>query len=543
MEIQARQYQTEAVESIWNYFRQAYGNPLIAMPTGTGKSVVIAKFLESIYRQYPTQRILVITHVKELIAQNYKKLKALWPSAPAGIYSAGLKRKDLHDKILFCGIASLIKVADQLPKIDLIMVDEAHLVSPNEETLYQSLIRILKAVNPHLKVIGLTATPWRLGQGKITEGGVFTDVCFDITGLSAFNRLIREGYIAPLIPRQTNLLLDTDGVHKLGGEFRSNELQLAVDKDVITHRALTETLQHGAERKHWLIFATGVSHAENIASMLSSMGVECRAVHSKMPSGERDEVIADFMSGKIRAVANNNVLTTGFDFPAIDLIVMLRPTASTVLWVQMLGRGTRPSPGKENCLVLDFAGNTSRLGPINDPVIPRAKGKGTGEAPVRVCEVCSMYNHASARYCGGSPFPTAEGCGHEFTFTTKLKAVASTHDIIKSDLPVVTEFEVVSITYAVHNKPGKPPSLRVSYYTQFNKFTEFVHFEIPGWGERKAREWWSKRTTLPVPSTTAAADAQTSQLKVPVRIKVWVNKPYPEILSVDFEKTADVLAT
>ena len=540
MLISLRSYQQEAVDSICRYFQMQAGNPCIAMPTGTGKSLVIAGFLESIYRQFPLQKVLVLTHVKELIEQNCEKLLALWPNAPAGVFSAGLKRKDVHDRIIFAGIASIAKHAEKFGCVHLVIIDEAHLVSPNEETMYHKFLAALRLVNPYIKVIGLTATPWRLGQGKITEDGIFTDVCFDITSISAFNRLIQEGYLAPLIPRKTELLLDVSGVHKSGGEFKANELQFAVDKDAITYAALSETLQLGADRNHWLIFASGVEHANNIASMLCTMGVECKAVHSKMSDAERDQVIADFKSGKIRAVVNNNVLTTGFDFPAIDMIVMLRPTSSTVLWVQMLGRGTRPWEGKNNCLVLDFAGNTARLGPINDPVIPRKKGDKGGEAPIRICDCCQMYNHASARFCGGQPFPTNEGCGAAFTFTTKLKKVASTNELIKSDLPIVEEVFVDSVTYAIHSKQGKPPSLRVSYYCGLRKFNEFVHFELPGWGERKAREWWFSRLpkdtapTAPPVTTATALEWAPKALSVPTRLRVWTNKPYPEIMAVSF---------
>lgn len=540
MLISLRTYQQEAVDSIWRYFQEKAGNPVVAMPTGTGKSVVIAGFLESIYRQYPMQKVLVLTHVKELIAQNFDKLIKLWPTAPAGIFSSGLRRKDVHDRIVFAGIASIAKNAELFGCVHLVIIDEAHLVSPSEETMYRRFLAALQATNPYLKVIGLTATPWRLGQGKITEDGIFTDVCFDITSMGAFNRLILEGYLAPLIPRKTELLLDITGVHKVGGEFKANELQFAVDKDAITYAALSETMQLGADREHWLIFASGIEHCNNIEAMLSTFGVSCAAVHSKMPEAQRDKNIEDFLTGKIRAIISNGVLTTGFDSPWIDMIVMLRPTSSTVLWVQMLGRGTRPYDGKNNCLVLDFAGNTARLGPINDPVIPRKKGDKVGEAPIRICECCQMYNHASARFCGGQPFPTSEGCGNPFTFTTKLKQNASTHELIKSDIPIVEEFFVDTITYSIHHKVGKPPSLKVTYFCNLRRFSEYIHFELPGWGERKSKEWWFSRLPTEVaptetPVTTATAlEWAPKALRIPTRLKVWTNKPYPEIMSVSF---------
>jgi DNA repair protein RadD len=545
MKLVLREYQNEAVASIWSYFAVKYGNPCLALPTGTGKSLVIAALLESIFKQYGNQKILCLTHVKELIVQNCQELLDLWPTAPAGIYSSGLKQHDVHSAIIFGGIASVAKHAEEFGKVQLVIIDEAHLVSPKEETMYQKFLNTLRIRNPLLKVIGLTATPWRAGQGPITEDGIFTDVCYDITGMEAFNKLIKDGYLAPLIPLRTELLLDVSGVHKLGGEFKANELQLAVDKDKITFAALTESIAHGANRKHWLIFAAGIDHAINIANMLEHMGISCKAVHSKMPDKERDAAIADFKAGRIRAIVNNGILTTGFNFPAIDMIIMLRPTASTVLWIQMLGRGTRPCAptGKRNCLVLDFAGNTKRLGPINDPVIPKAKGKGPpGEAPVRICDVCGMYNHASARFCGGKAktdpeFTGAEGCGMPFLFTPKIQAVASSAVLIKEDFPIVEIIAVESVTYAIHNKVNRPPSLRVSYFSKFHKFTEYIHFELPGFGQRKAAEWWSDRALgkLPITTSEALGIAQNNMLSVPTHLRVWINKPYPEIMAVSFD--------
>jgi DNA repair protein RadD len=525
-----RAYQVEAVQSVFKHFASSSGNPVIAMPTGTGKSVVIAMLLQAIYYQWPNQRVILLTHVKELIEQNFNKLKQLWPSAPAGIYSSGLKRKEHNRPIVFGGIASVAKRAHLFGHVDLVLIDEAHLVSPNEETLYRKFLDDLLQVNPALKVVGLTATPWRLGQGHITEDGIFTDVCFDITTLHAFNRLIREGFMSLLIPRHTRNVLDVEGVHKRGGEFIASELQAMVDKLEITNAALNEALELGSERSHWLVFASGVEHADHIAEMLNDKGISAVSIHSKMPDAQRDQAILDFKSGKYRAAVNNNVLTTGFDFPEIDLIIVLRPTASTVLWVQMLGRGTRPAQGKENCLVLDFAGNTSRLGPINDPVLPRKKGEGTGEAPVKLCGACGVYNHASVKHC--------IGCGAEFTSVVKFKAEASSEDLVKSDMPITALFKVDHITYSEHEKLGRPPMMKLTYYCGIRAFSEYVCFEHEGFAGRKARQWWKLRTATEFPESTEQALERADTLAPATHLRVWVNKQYPEILSHCFDGTA-----
>lgn len=546
--MQLRDYQQESVDAIWSYFMSGKtGNPLVALPTGTGKSVVIAGFLKSVYDKFPGQRIMMLTHVKELIEQNYSKLMAMWSFAPAAIYSAGLNRKDVHAPITFAGIASVAKKAHLFGHIDLIIIDEAHLVSPNDETMYQKFIGELKRINPYIKVVGLTATPYRLGHGKLTDGKVlkdgsespplFTDICIDLTTVECFNRFIAEGYLAPLIPRSTNYKLDIDGVHMRGGEFIEKELQYAVDKHEITVQAIKETLEEGEDRRSWLVFCAGIEHAKNAADILNDMGIPAVAVHSKMSNSERDEAIAGFKSGKYRAITNNGVLTTGFDHPPIDLILCLRPTASPVLWVQMLGRGTRPCPGKENCLVLDFADNTRRLGAINDPVVPRKKGSKSGPPPVKECPKCRTWQHASVRFCTGVDKDGMQ-CDHEFTFETKLKQGASTKELIKGDMPIVEVFKIDHIAYSTHRKDGRPPMMKVSYYCGYKCFSEYVCIEHINYAGKKARDWWRARTDVPVPEKTEQALEMTNILKVPTHLRVWTNKKYPEILATCFDGTA-----
>lgn len=549
MNIIPRDYQDAAVTSIFDYFQDKNGNPLIAMPTGTGKSIVIALFLYRVLAAYHSQRIMVLTHVKELIEQNYQKLATLWPGAPAGIYSAGLNRRDIGHNIIFGGVASVVKKVERFGHIDLILVDEAHLVSPRDETMYQKLIGALKQVNPHLKVIGFTATPWRLGHGSITQDSLFTDTCFDMTSMEAFNWLLSQGYLLPPVPKRTEHELDIDGVHMRGGEYISSELQRAVDKETITRNAFEEALQWGANRRKWLVFCAGVEHSIHAAEILNDMGISAAAVHSKMKGKERDDLLAASRAGHIQAITNNNVLTTGYDDPEIDLEIILRPTASPVLWVQMLGRGTRPcyAPGydlttkdgrlasigaspKQDCLVLDFAGNTRRLGPINDPVVPRRKGKKSdGEAPVKECPVCATWNHASVRHC--------TECGHEFVVQTKLRATASTDQLVKEDVvPEVEMFPIDYVTYALHQKKGKPPSMRVMYYSGLRRFDEYVSLEHPNFAGHKARRWWEKRSNVEPPVTTVDALGMADTfLKVPTHLNIWVNKRFPEIVGTSFD--------
>lgn len=548
--MQFRDYQDYAIESIFRYFEEGgEGNPVVAMPTGTGKSVVIGGFIQRVMERYPGQRIMKLTHVKELIEQNLERLLSIWPTAPAGVYSAGLGRRETRFPITYAGIATAVKAVEEFGHVDLLLIDECHLVSPKAGTMYQAAIRKLRERNPALKVIGFTATHYRMGQGLLTgEGGLFTDVCVDMTTLDSFNWFLQEGYLSPLVPRPTRTELNVEGVKIHQGEYNLKQLQEAVDRDEVTHAALLETMELGHDRHHWLVFASGVEHAIHVADMLESLGVAATCVHSKMSGEERDQRLADYKAGRYLAMVNNGILTTGFDFPAIDLIVMLRPTRSPGLWVQMLGRGTRPvyasghdlsdrdgrlaaiaAGPKRNCLVLDFAGNTPRLGPINDPVIPKRKGSGGGMAPVRICENCGIYCHASLLSC--------PECGFEFPRSIRFGQHAGTDALIKGaqEFPQVESFPVDRVVYNEHRKEGRPPSLRASYYCGMRLFREWICLEHTGFARKKARDWWRQRSPeSEPPETVLDAFQRINELRTPTHIRVWINKTHPEIMDYDY---------
>lgn len=568
-----RDYQEEAVDSVFRYFTKhgtMSGNPLIQLPTGTGKSLVIAAILKRVYQNWGNCRTMMVTHVKELIEQNYEKFIALWPEAPVGIYSASIGRKDCHNMITFAGIQSVARKASAFKDVELIIVDEADLISPQQQTSYQKFFNSIREHNPDLKVIGLTATGWRLGYGSIVKQHVdehclFDEVVFDACTVECFNWFIKEGYLLPVIPRKTQTELDVTGVKKSGGDYQLGDLQKAVNKPSVTRHILMDVVKTKEEdhRESLLIFCSGVDHCHSVADIMIELGIECKVVTGDTPQKERDQTLKDFKSGKLPAVANNNVLTTGFDHPGLDMIVMLRPSESSRLWVQMLGRGTRPcyadgfdltttmgrlaaiaSSHKRNCLVLDYAGNTRKLGPVNDPVIPKRPGeKRGGDAPCKLCPSCNTWNHASVRYCGGAPAPDQmEGyCGQEFIMETKLNLKASNQKLVKDDLPVTEVYPVELVSYYAHYNRGdssKPPTMRVDYHTQHRTISEWICLFHPGWAGNKARRWWKEHTDLPLPETIDQALNVAVQLRVPTHINVDIGKKYPEVLSCCYDGTA-----
>lgn len=578
-----RDYQQAGVEAFFKRLMSGPGNTLLGYPTGTGKSRIIAGITATALSTWFGSRVLVVTHSQELVQQNFDALIGEWPTAPAGIFSAGIGRKDYFAPVTFAGIGSIANSLDELGHWDLVLIDEAHAVPHKEETVYRQTLERIRWRNPNVRVGGLTATLYRLGQGMLTDpGGIWQDVCLDLTGLDAFNWFLDMGYLAWLTPKPTVTEYDISGVGMRGGEFIQQQLQAAVDREALTRAAVAEMLAEGADRRHWLVFAAGTDHCDNVARVLAEYGIPCASVHTRSPGGTRAEAVKAFKRGQIRALVNNGIFTTGFDFPGIDLISVLRHTASPGLWVQMLGRGTRPvwptRPGeldewgdpvcnwhlfsqdprsfdlstregrlgciqagpKRNCKVLDFARNTTRCGPVNDPVIPRKRGKGAaGAAPVKTCGPCGTWNHTSARFCCC--------CQAEFPVQARFEGTAGTDELIRGpkqpEAPQFDWFQIHSTSYYKNiPKDRRPPSLRVVYRSGVKAFTEWVCLEHGGPAGDRARQWWLARDRMPgqdVPSTIDEAMARLAHLREPKQLKVLVNKTPQEILYCDLEGTAN----
>lgn len=538
MQIKMRDYQEEAKQAIPDYFAVKNGNPLILAPTGSGKSVIIAGFLHWVYQQWPDQRILILTHVRELVAQNYERLKQVWKEAPAGIYSASLGRRDTNSKIIYASIQSVYKKAFQLGYFDLILVDECHLLPESGEGMYHHFIGELRRINPRIKVVGFTATPFRMKSGHlIGEGSLFTDVAYDKCDIRF---LVENGYLCPVVPKRTETELDTEGARTRAGEFVQGDLQRLCDVDEITQAAVLEMIQHGADRRSWLVFCTGVDHAFHVRDALRAAGVSAETITGKTPKQERALIVHKFKSGIIRALTNCDTLTTGFDAPATDMLAILRPTRSPGLWVQIVGRGMRIAPGKTDCLVLDFARNTERHGPIDQITMGQKKKRNSDEnlAPVKECPECHRFLAVGVRTCE---------CGYEFP----LPEARPVHDSNASDEDLLSFFagkaqrDVSTMRFYRHQKPGKPDSLRVSYFSGLNRIAdEWVCLEHGGPPKLKAINWWNHWIGGPVPKdVTEALDLLGSSKTLERVVPIYINRSgrYNEVIGwgyQDQEKSA-----
>ena len=399
-----RDYQQRAIDQLYAWLRENNGNPCLELPTGAGKSHIVAALCKDAIQSWPDTRILMLCPQKELIEQNAEKMRQHWPGAPMGIYSASIGQRELGEPITFAGIQSVRNRASEIGHVDIVLIDECHLVGHKDEGGYRTLIAELQAINPALRVVGLTATPYRLGHGLITEKpAIFDDLIKPVT----IEELIFKGHLSPLRSKVTGKKLDVSGVKKRGGEYIESELQAAVDNLDTNEAVASEIVARADGRKSWLIFCAGVDHAQHMAETLRGMGVVTECVTGATSKKDRARILDDFKAGRITALTNANVLTTGFDAPDTDLVALVRPTLSPSLYAQMAGRGMRIKSHTDHCIVLDFAGVVAMHGPVTAVQPPKRKGEpGGGEAPTKGCPECGELIHASVMTC--------PACGHVF---------------------------------------------------------------------------------------------------------------------------------
>lgn len=507
--MQLRPYQQQAVDALYDYLRRHDDNPCVVIPTAGGKTPVIATICRDTVGRW-NGRALILAHVKELLQQAADKLRAICQDVPFGIYSAGLRRRDTENAVIVAGIQSVYKRANELGGFDLILVDEAHLIPSDGEGMYRQFLAECQGINPRMRVVGFTATPFRLDCGTICgPDKLLNTVCYEV----GVRELIRDGYVCALVSKASTNKVDTGGLHVRGGEFLADEVEALMDDDRLVETACAEIVEHTRDRSAVLIFASGINHGRHVSRVLAEKhDIECGFICGKTSDTERDELLARFrgetssdmfVREPLKYLCNVNVLTTGFDAPNIDCVVMLRPTLSPGLYYQMVGRGFRLRAGKRNCLVLDFGGNVLRHGPVDQVRAKAGAGAGKGQAPAKECPECHSVIAAGYARCPdcGYAFPAPENTKHE--------AKASAAGVLTGQV-TITKYAVHDVHYSVHIKRGAgedaPRSMRVDYRVGWHQHkSEWVCFEHPGFARGKAVAWWRQRSAEAVPETAQEA--------------------------------------
>ncbi len=529
MKLTLRPYQADAIDALYQYWADGRGSdPLIVAPTGAGKSLILAKLVQDAL-SYPGTRILMLTHVKELIQQNAEELVGILPGVDLGFYSASLGQKRLDRQVTFAGIQSIWERApDIVPPPDLVIIDEAHLVPKNTTTRYGKFLDDLRQCNPDVKIVGLTATPYRLDSGYLHKGkgAIFDGIAYDIP----VGMLMDEGYLAPLVSKGASAKIDLTNVGKRGGEFIESQLASAASDPDLVRETVAEIVKFGQDRKSWLVFASGVGHAEMIKEEMAAHGVEAEVVTGADNKADRARKIADFKAMRLRCLINIGVLTAGFNHPATDLVAMVRATASAGLYVQMAGRGTRKAEGKTDCLLLDFGDNVARHGFIDAVrVRDKTQGEAKGDAPAKECPECQTMVPTGLRYCP---------CGYKFPDPEPNHGSKAYGGAVLSSQVVAEWVDVDDVTYTRHKKQGKPDSVKVCYHCGLKTINEWL---CPDHGGYAASRYKSRMAALDATAETtddALVEAPLSWT-VPTRIKIKprVDDPrFDEIVQLDYSE-------
>lgn len=535
--MELRYYQKQSIESFLDYtVNNWFKHPIIVLPTGSGKSIVQAEIVKKIL-EYNNTRVLLLTHQQQLIKQNYDKFMMIMKGEfiDAGIYSAGLKSRDTSNRVLFAGIQSVYKKAWELGWFDLILIDECHLLPHRNEGMYRTFLSEQMKINPKIVIGGLSATPYRLKDGLLTEGdgALFDDICYEATikeliDPTHYLNSDKQQYLCNLISKNAKNKADLTNVHIRGGEYIPKEMENAFIESDLVCRAVKEIIQKTHDRNKVLIFTAGISHCEDVFSKFKNFGFNnVGTIHSKQGDAINQNNIEKFKNNEIKFFLNVNVLTTGFDQQDIDCIVLLRSTLSPGLYYQMVGRGLRIHPSKKDCLILDMGRNIERHGPIDKIEIRKTK-KGKSEiqtSPQKECPECQSLMHPTIMQC--------PDCGYEFPARDKHEDRASDKSIL-SEWKKPHEVEIIKTLYSRHSKKGKPDSLRVDYYfSQFGHYSEWVCVEHFGYPKQKAIQWLSNVTDEKIENVSDAL-SKCDNFKKPQKIIVDENSEYPKIVGYIF---------
>ena len=501
MKLTLRPYQEEAVEAAWASLRREE-HPVIQLPTGSGKALVLAELSHRVINR--GGRVLIATHVAELVQQNsleFQKLSGIEP----GVLCAGLERSDKGHDVLFASVQSLYRPAQrgEIEPFNLIIVDEAHLCADRDSDakFYPTTF----AAFPDASRLGLSATPFRLEGPIYGEGKYFSNLCYEADVL----RLVQEGYLAPLVGVNAALTLDTSKFKIQAGDFATQSVEEA-ETDAWLRAVAHSVKELAAGRKHLAVFCPSVAVAERTSEIFTSVGLPSSYVVGD--TEDRTGRLDAWKAGAFPVMCSVNVLYTGFNFPALDCVVCLRPTMSLGLWIQLLGRATRTCEGKKNALVIDYSGNLALHGGI-----------------------CAGMEDAYQEKKGGSvekvsakPKPSTKRQVKKSDELTDLDPMLSSPKGLRCEVAGVTYIAIGSKT-----QPGKR-ILMVNYDCRapggaLISASEFCCVEYEGYARQKAVEWFERRGGR-APFSADKAQVACWGLPTPREVTVRKNGKYFNVL-------------
>lgn len=535
--ISLRPYQSLAINKITDGMKtDRY--VLAQAATGAGKTIIFASLIRYFMENY-SMRIAIMAHREILVRQAFDKLMKVWPEGrdQVGIACASVGSVDLGRPVIIGSPQTLARRLNMIPEIHLVIIDECHRVpGPETKSQYRNFLLGVEDRYPSARILGVTATPYRLGHGYI-----YGDKCREgernwfprLHTKISIEELQEQGYLCPLRAYQAeDISGDLTGISTSKGEFNSRDLSMCMSKTVHLSSAVNAYKQYGEGREHVVAFCVTIEHAEKLCAAFVLSGIPAAVVHSEMPKNERHEALEDFEAGRVRVICNVGVLTEGWDCTCVDCILFCRPTMSPALYVQMVGRGLRTHPGKSDCLLLDLSGNCLRHGDVNDPVVKIGKAEAPQET-VKECERCHAIIPIRAKKCPACGFEPAEEEPKEKEPLQEHENVALRRVLWGDQRADVLYWKCEPYVSRAGNRVMR---MTINCRLEQASLPSVVNcfFDVEGaasdYGQKKFQETWKKLTRHPVPLTVDEAVMRSSEMHVPSQITLKQNKQYLNVV-------------
>lgn len=536
--IKLRYYQEEVQQALLKALLIDNINPLVESATGTGKSLMIANLIKYFCEKYKGFRVLATAPKQELILQNANTLASL-TNIDIGICCSGLNEWSPNKTIVFAMPNSIHRRLNELGVFNMLVMDEPHTTPIKEQSMQRKVMQYVEESRPTARLVGFDATPYKMKGGRLDDGN---SAIFDKTVYSyTIAQGIKDGYLSSLISRSSLHTADLTKAKTAGEDFILSTVQEPV-KHVISS-ACNEFIELGKDRKSWLIFCSSLDHCNLVLNHLTQRKISCAIVSSETDKASRESYLNQFKAGKIRALINVDVLTTGFDAPSVDLIVLLRPTKSLRLYVQMLGRGTRLAEGKTNCLVLDYVDNLVRFGAVDliTPELAKKIMSGKRKAVFgKKCPECYTVSAPSIAFC--------PKCNFKFIFKQKIQKNADSKSKVitfeHGDVDFIEVFKpskqkktitcsVVDYQFSTCKTYSGLETLKITFNVTGSRVAlieDFLPFNNPKARFIAKKKWKALGGLDPAPATVKEANERAKELRTIIGLAYERDKNYIKIL-------------
>jgi len=547
--IDARDYQAQALDKIYADL-QVKQNVLLSGMMGCGKTFMSVRLIQRLYKEVPDMRFLVLMHKQELCQQffdSFQKFTGL-PFTKIGLCCAGLGEKVLDRRVTIATIQTFVNVKEKYSGAGLIVVDEAHRIDINSDTQYKQVFDYLRLQRPNSRLLGITATPARLGHGyiygsKCKPGNInlFDEISHKIT----YQELRDAGFLVPLkgvVANHESLGADLAGV-STNGDYVLDQLGEIMSREIHLHTAVEAIDQYCTDYERMCVFCCTIDHAEKLHELL---GDRSTIVHSRLSSFERTANMMAWERGEKPIMTSVNILTEGFDMPVLDCLVFARPTLSSSLFLQAVGRVLRTHPGKDYGFLVDLTDNTSRFGTDLDKIkVTVPKAVEAMEAKERtmwkICPNCEIEVHIALRECPDCGFEWPERECVVAAALPTMKSVEFQGGIITASEPEWYDVDGFEISVHESKKNGKTLG-RIDYFyyaTDYKKerVSMFLCFsdQYSGYAVQASQKKWQQISDDPFPGSVG--NFQEKQIYVPVKVQVDINGKYPALKAVEVTKT------